>query len=128
MYTIDKGLAVPALARSRSAGPMKYPWADMEHGDSFFVPLPKKSSRDDAVIARKRVVSAGRSWCKRNRPEARVISRALTEDNTHGIRIWMLVDGGGVDVLEEDQEADPGGGHPAAGPPQEGTEEALQPA
>lgn len=64
----------------------KYPWPDMEPGDSFLVPW------DDEVpphALQKRVHSVGARWCQNNRPDLAVRTR-LREN---GVRVWLVTKG-----------------------------------
>ncbi|MDP9196110.1 MAG: hypothetical protein M3O22_04985 [Pseudomonadota bacterium] len=37
-FMIEKGIAIPTIVRGRARSPEKYPWSQMEVGDSFFTP------------------------------------------------------------------------------------------
>jgi len=61
-YTIEKGIEMPAR-KGGSGRPGKYPFSDMEVGDSFAVPVDD----DQDVETRKQTVSnCARTWAKRN--------------------------------------------------------------
>tara|TARA_R100001510_G_C7523136_1_gene117781 strand:- start:189 stop:449 length:261 start_codon:yes stop_codon:yes gene_type:complete len=58
---IDKGIPIPKNKEGQSRRvPSKYPWDDMEVGDSFVWPRPY--SKKQASIAK----SISNSYCKRN--------------------------------------------------------------
>ena len=41
MFEVERGIPIPPVASGRKIGQKnKYPWADMEVGDCFFVPNP----------------------------------------------------------------------------------------
>lgn len=43
MYSIEKNVAIPTIERpNRKTGAYKYPFAKMEVGDSFFVPINRE--------------------------------------------------------------------------------------
>ena len=71
MIKIEKDVPIPLRPRGK---PSKYPWADMEPGDSFFVPgvLPAKIS--------------GSVGAARNRHGFRLTMRA----ENGGTRVWRL--------------------------------------
>ena len=66
---IDKGIPIPNLSHHFS---LKYPWPEMEHGDSIFVEKPS-------------TISAARVWLLRHRPGWRVKTRTTSQ----GIRLWF---------------------------------------
>lgn len=69
-FRIEKGIEVPTIRRTSV-----YPLADMEPGDSFFV--PGESVRD-------RSAAAARLWGRRN--DRKFVSRSVDG----GVRIWRL--------------------------------------
>jgi hypothetical protein len=70
MVNIDKGVPVPPSSGT------KYPFGDMEDGDSFLVPVEDKIN----------VLNSARQWIRRNRDDLRIVSRTLEE----GVRIWFV--------------------------------------
>jgi len=77
--TVDRGIPVP------SPKDTFYPWAQMQHGDSFFI----RAEGDDKRAAQRRVYSSGRAWMKRNKPDAKV--RMATRIEQAGVRVWMEI-------------------------------------
>ena len=67
---LDKG--VPSPDRHQRS---KYPWDDMEVGDSFFAPGTKASSLNGAISMR--------------RPK-KFTRRTLVENGVKGIRVWRV--------------------------------------
>lgn len=61
--------------------PGKYGWERMEAGHSFVEPY----DGEDRVVVQKRVYSAGRDWCDRNRPNL----RCRTRQEDEGVRVWL---------------------------------------
>lgn len=66
---IDKGIPIPNLSHHFS---LKYPWPEMEHGDSIFV---EKYS----------AVMSARSWLLRHKPGWIAKSRKTSQ----GFRVWF---------------------------------------
>lgn len=96
MYTVDKNVPVPDTVTRYGGGVAKYPWDQMEVGDSFFV--PKITVKRAASIA-----GSGYDWLKRRglTNEYRVLrapvhssptnGRTLHTDPTVvGYRFWIL--------------------------------------
>ena len=72
MYQIEKGIKIPNSKYGTGTG--KYPWHDLEEGDSFFVPETRLSH------------------CK-SRPATplfKTSSRVCIENGLKGIRVWKL--------------------------------------
>ncbi len=78
-YKIEKGVPVPLGAGCR--GRLKYPWALMAPGDSFFVP-------DSAP----KMVSQAASNVARRHKGLRFATRAVTENGVKGVRVWKIAD------------------------------------
>jgi hypothetical protein len=76
---IEKGVPVPTTGTSG-----KYPWAEMEDGDSFVV-----SPREDETYAsaQRRISNNGRQWLERNRPGWKIVTK---KENDNAIRVWIL--------------------------------------
>lgn len=71
MIKIDKGIPAPT---ARSGGPnARYPWNDLEVGDSFLMPVGKKFPCGSAVHYQKRT-------------GAKIVRRTTPE----GIRVWRI--------------------------------------
>jgi hypothetical protein len=68
------------IEQERNERGVRYPWAEMEVGDSFFLPTT------DRARAVRSAVNAGLAWCARNQPGRSVSYRSVDG----GIRIWMV--------------------------------------
>ncbi len=76
MIKIDKGIEIPPENRGRKA---KYPFRDMEVGDSFFIPK-KECASSGALQARGiKVLGTGTTTV-----------RKVTEKGVYGFRIWRI--------------------------------------
>lgn len=76
---IEKGFPIPGRQRGRSGPrPFKYPWDQMEPGDSFFL-------SGAGLREQKAAYCAGHSWCLRWHPEWNVSTRQVDG----GVRVWM---------------------------------------
>jgi hypothetical protein len=73
MFTIEKNVAIPAASRT-GGGKSKYPWAQMEIGDSFFVPGAKVETFYTLVSAQNK------------KGDARFICRKIDG----GVRVWRV--------------------------------------
>jgi hypothetical protein len=93
LYTIDKGIPVGTSTRR---GESKYPWPQMESGDSVLLPVVN----GDIEGAQRKYSNNARSWMAENRPNWRVITRR--EGNS--IRVWLVDDKATSD--EQDTEID----------------------
>lgn len=80
MAEIEKGIPVPAPHCGR---PRKYPWRDIEVGESFFIPCDKES--------RNRVQCSMLGMCRRSRANGkRFTTRSVVEQGKSGIRVWRI--------------------------------------
>lgn len=75
MFKVEKDVPVPSCGQ----GSPIYPWAEMEAGDSFFVP-------DGPDGKLRSVQGAGWDYCSRYRPDLKCKSRV----EEGGIRIWLV--------------------------------------
>jgi hypothetical protein len=73
---VEKNVPIPESANS-----MRYPWAEMEHGDSFLA----ECEEDDMDRLQNAIQTAGYRWLQRNRPGWKIVTRRTEE----GIRVWM---------------------------------------
>jgi len=73
---IDKN--VP-LSRSSSGTP-KYPWSDMQVGDSFFIPQISQRTR------------GGLYTCAQRAAAIKITVRSVTENGVEGVRVWRIAD------------------------------------
>jgi len=78
---IDKNIPVPAETEVR--GNARYPWPDMNIGDSFF---QAPSDNEDQKICSKRMIAA-RANRRKSHGENYVIA-CVTENGIDGVRIW----------------------------------------
>lgn len=76
MYEIENGIEIP---KSNYGYYSKYPFGEMEIGESFFVPFG-----DDKHIIRVRVQTAASYYGKRNNV------RFLTRTVDGGVRVWRV--------------------------------------
>ena len=74
-FEIDKDIPLPPLRRNRSPKP-KYPFGDLEIGDSFLVPGPKVANVRNAMGYFRKIKDSSKTFCTR-----RVDG---------GIRVWRL--------------------------------------
>ena len=77
MFKIEKGVPMPLGAGSGPGFPRKYPFAEMEVGDSFFA--PGITSRNIAGCF-SHASKSGRKFCL----------RTLTENGVTGVRVWRI--------------------------------------
>ncbi len=81
MIEIDKGVELPPRARGKGAG-VKYPFADLKIGDSFFVPLASGRTQYTHVNA---VGGSARSWA---RTQGNGFEFAVRREGDKGARVW----------------------------------------
>ena len=70
MYRIDKGVAIPEIRHGRSA---KYPWREMDVGDSFYVEGKAGHIGD---LASQQSMKLGRTF--------------TTRRDAGGVRVWRV--------------------------------------
>jgi len=90
-YQIAKNIPLPYI-RTR----LKYPWPDMEPGDSILIEPPFTDSDSKKSPAGISAAMSGKRWLKLYRPEWYIL--CAREDD--GIRIWVAsasVEEGGVE-------------------------------
>lgn len=75
MFAIEKNIPQPKYTGGRKA---KYPWKDMEVGDSFFVPCPE----DERSKRRSSICASGISALGKSK-----VSTAIVDG---GIRVWRI--------------------------------------
>lgn len=86
MFKIDDGIPVAPVQKTS-----KYPVADLEVGQSFFVPLDGKTSTG--------IQGALNSAAKPERAKGKsFVTRTITEDGVEGVRIWRVEAGEGDNV------------------------------
>ena len=79
--TIDIGVPLPEDRRAT----VKYPFGNMEKGDSFFVAVV---SGDNGDRLKNRLSQASRTFGKRQDPERKFILRTRLENEISGVRVW----------------------------------------
>lgn len=72
---VDKNIPLPL--NSGSGGPSKYPWCDMEVGDSFFAPSTTKTMAGS-------IAARGKKYGEKH------TIRAVTENSVKGVRVWRI--------------------------------------
>jgi hypothetical protein len=75
MITIEKNIPIPAITRKATS---KYPFADMETGDSFFTPHGTSKPASVRSLLYKAAKETG----------IKVTLRNETVDGTPGVRAW----------------------------------------
>lgn len=83
MYKVEKNVEMP-LKKTFTAG-SKYPFAEMDIGDSFFVPA---TSREDAKKVQTRVSASGTKF--RAVHGRRFSTRVIEENDGFGVRVWRI--------------------------------------
>lgn len=85
--TIDKGIPIPPVKRDGRKGRYgkyrRYPWAAMDVGDSFAIPIA-----EDAVRAQGRM--SGVLMDRRRRYPERFTVRVVEENGGRFIRVWRV--------------------------------------
>ena len=77
---VDKDVPTPAVARGSGIGRVpKYPFRDMELGDSMF------AAGEDGV----RMWGSARTHSYRHKP-FRVVARMVVENGVKGVRVWRV--------------------------------------
>jgi len=71
MYNIEKNVPIPRSAHR------KYPFLDMEKGDSVFLPV-KGHVFSGSISHAARVL------------KAKFVTRQVTENGKHGVRVWRV--------------------------------------
>lgn len=77
---IEKGVPVPPPREIRRL----FPFRDMETGESFFVPMPKKD------YAKRRLCIQNNAWQWSRKLGAKFVVRDVIEDGVKGVRIWRV--------------------------------------
>ena len=77
-YEIEKNIPIPAPAQNRKGAKSKYPWKEMEIGDSFFIPNPPKATKNGYFTNVAGVAS--------RRLKMKFVQRA----EGSGLRIWRV--------------------------------------
>lgn len=76
---IDKGIPItPQVGPKGNKGNRKYPWYEMEVGDSFFVPSTNPS----------RFMGSKYNYLRARGIE--ISCRAVTENGINGVRVWRV--------------------------------------
>ncbi len=80
MYKIEKNLAIPTRHNRRQS---KYPWADLQIGDSFLVPFNEVNVKNE----RSNLHTSYRQWCRTRQLPERKIS---VQEVEKGFRVWRV--------------------------------------
>jgi len=78
---IDKGIPLPTDMRNE----LKYPFAEMEVGDSIFFVLEEE---DNANRMKNRLSQATRTFGRKSDPERHFVIRYRLENEISGVRVW----------------------------------------
>lgn len=94
-FVIEQGVPLPPR---RTVTRKRYPFATMQHGDSFEVVVPRKRIEqfgfEEAYARTRSALSAAVAWHGKRRPNMRFITRRVTEDT---IRCWVQEKGREID-------------------------------
>lgn len=82
MYGIEKGIEMPAHTSRRR----RYPFTDMEVGDSFFVPLDGRKAENLASS----ISGSARSGRAARANGRRYVTRTVVENGVKGVRCWRV--------------------------------------
>jgi hypothetical protein len=82
-FKVEKGVPVPDAPRHTGT---KYPWPDMQHGDSVLVPWTERDRERKRKGQSTGIVPIAYDWLRRNRPGWTSVSRTEGE----ATRIWFL--------------------------------------
>lgn len=85
MIKIDKNIPIPD-GRYTNGGITKYPFRDMEVGDSFFVPDEGKTGKQ----WQQKLYMYAASIRRHGMPELRITAKIVTENNISGVRVWRI--------------------------------------
>ena len=77
-YRVEKGVPLPLSAGQK--GKNKYPWYEMEVGDSFFVPGDKRGSVHNSASG----IKSRTGLC--------FSCSVVTENGVKGVRVWRIAD------------------------------------
>ncbi len=75
MYEIENGIEAPEKHRGREP---KYPWRELEIGDSFFVAAPNGRSISSSA------------WHAQRRYGFTLVVRTREENGVKGVRVWRI--------------------------------------
>lgn len=83
---IESNIPIPEAQRGRIR--KKYPFQEMQVGDSFLVPVTDVEGKWNASKMNNRITSAARQYQQQNNPLFRVICRKVEG----GVRCWRIDD------------------------------------
>ena len=88
-YAITNTVPVPVKAPKPPKKPrlVRYPFAELDVGESFFVPnacLSKKTRRFDDMIVFSAVPA------RKRHPDRKFVCRATVEQDVYGVRVWRV--------------------------------------
>ena len=102
MVKIEKGIPFPATG-PLLGGNLKWPWPDMEVGDSFYVSHHDVPGAKDGDHLKKRLQASAYGWanrrqwlreCAQRRGESVVVFREkfVVIEQENGVRVWRFED------------------------------------
>lgn len=93
MFEIEASIPIPKIIKEpKPKRQLKYPFDQMEIGDSFFVPFPKDCSDQKAETRRIRtnVSSAFNTYMRKiKKTSTHLTFRVLEKDGVMGVRVWL---------------------------------------
>ena len=81
---IQKGIPIPKTYRGRAS---KYPWAEMQKADSFFI---QTKSASEAEVAKKKLTASAFTFRRHNKA-LKFTVHVVTEGKKVGVRAWRVV-------------------------------------
>jgi len=84
MIKIDKDIPIPEFSTKAS----KYPFRQMEIGDSFFVEFPKEATNRE--LKKTQCSILGSSRCRRFKDGRKFNSQIVNMINLKGVRCWRI--------------------------------------
>jgi hypothetical protein len=81
-FKIEQNVPLPAIPRGAPPSPIKYPWSELNVGDSFFVPLVDKN----IMAIRTAIILDLKKFSTQTGQKIKITTRAI--DN--GVRVWRI--------------------------------------
>ena len=89
-FKVEKDIPIPPPGKGgkgRGGSDCKYPWPEMEVGDSVWLPLLSPKSFAS-------LINSSRSWFIRNKPHLKVVTRieykGKGKNEQKGVRVWVV--------------------------------------
>jgi hypothetical protein len=89
MFKINKDIPLPPRGSKKTTKAIKYPFAQMSPGDSFFVPLTAERKPEHTRIA---ICQAFREWQKSLPVQRPVVVTTRILERPTRVGVWMLHD------------------------------------